>query len=178
MGFNITLQTMYFAEDPKVYPGTDEAHKYATVRGYTRRSYKDKEGKYPTDFFNYKFNGRLATLVESLKKGSRITIAGELRNNNFKGKDGNMVYSDQIVVEKIEFIDKPEPAAQPATSQSGWGGYAPQAQPAPAPAAQPAPTQTGWGGYAPQAAPQAQPAPAPAAQPAPTGNGWGSLPFT
>lgn len=68
-----------------------------------RRSYKDAEGNYPTDFFNLTaFNNTAKFMNTYLKKGSKVLVEGSIRNNNYE-KDGKTIYQDQIVVESIEF---------------------------------------------------------------------------
>lgn len=49
--------------------------------------------------------GSLANLcVEYLRKGSRIGIAGSLRQNRWQDKDGNNKQSVEILVKDIEFL--------------------------------------------------------------------------
>ncbi len=69
------------------------------------RRYKDQNGNYPTDFFNLTSFGNTATFVEKyLRKGTKIVVEGELRNNNYE-KDGKTVYQDQIVANTVEFAE-------------------------------------------------------------------------
>ena len=69
------------------------------------RRYKDQNGNYPTDFFNLTSFGNTATFVEKyLRKGTKIVVEGELRNNNYE-KDGKTVYQDQIVANNVEFAE-------------------------------------------------------------------------
>ena len=69
------------------------------------RRYKDQNGNYPTDFFNLTSFGNTASFVEKyLRKGTKIVVEGELRNNNYE-KDGKTVYSDQIIANSVEFAE-------------------------------------------------------------------------
>ena len=52
-----------------------------------------------------------------LRKGTKILLECEIRNNNYTGKDGNMVYSDQIIANSIEFAE-----SKNAQSNNGFGG--------------------------------------------------------
>jgi len=58
--------------------------------------------------------------VKFLKKGSHVAIwEGRLENNNYE-KDGQTVYSDQYVVEEIEYLDsKAESEARSARAAAG-----------------------------------------------------------
>lgn len=83
-----------------------------TGKGYVRnsiavkRSRKNANGEYETDFFDFEvWNGTAEYLANFGHKGGRIEIAGELQNNNYQKNDGSMVYSNRIVVNKLEIID-------------------------------------------------------------------------
>lgn len=102
------------------------------------RSYKDSNGNYPTDFFNLVSFGNTASFVEKyLKKGTKVVVEGELRNNNYE-KDGNKVYSDQIVVNNVEFAESKKasgesneqaPAQQTQADADGGFNEVPDATP-------------------------------------------------
>lgn len=74
-----------------------------------KRKVKNKDGNYDSDFVNCVAYGKLGeTISKFFKKGSRILIDGELRNNNYENKKGEKVYSTNVVVNDIDFIDKLE----------------------------------------------------------------------
>lgn len=80
----------------------------ATFSIAVRRGQKNKEGNYDSDFISCVAYGKLAeTIGKYFKKGSRIVIDGEIRNNNYE-KDGIKHFSDNVVVNSINFVDKPE----------------------------------------------------------------------
>ena len=65
-----------------------------------------KEGEMDADFFRVVAFGKLAEFCEKyLRKGIRIVMEGELRNNNYTDKAGKMVYQDQIMATSIEFAE-------------------------------------------------------------------------
>lgn len=66
-----------------------------------------KSENQPTaDFFNCTTFGKQAEFVEKyLKKGTKVIVSGRLQNDNYTGKDGNKVYSVQIMVEELEFAE-------------------------------------------------------------------------
>lgn len=69
------------------------------------RKFKNKQGNYDTDFFNLvSFNSTALFIEKYLHKGVKILVEGELRNNNYE-KDGKTVYSDQIIVNSVEFCE-------------------------------------------------------------------------
>lgn len=65
-----------------------------------------REGQPDADFFNCIAFGKQAEFIEKyLKKGTKVLLSGRLENDNYKNKDGQMVYSMQISVEEIEFAE-------------------------------------------------------------------------
>ena len=110
--------------DPEIRVSTGE--KQMAVANYSiavDRKVK-KEGQPEADFFNCTSFGKQAEFVEKyLHKGTKIAVVGQLQNNNYKNKDGQMVYSTQILVEEVEFAE---------SKGSGNGGNDESAPAAPA----------------------------------------------
>lgn len=95
---------------------------------------KDGEGNYPTDFFRCTCWGKLAEIVEKhCSKGTKLLLCGRLKNNNYE-KDGQKVYSNEIVIDSLEFLEVRTVKSQDSPSQES-----PSVEPAtdtePAPAA-------------------------------------------
>ena len=69
------------------------------------RKYK-RENEPEADFFNCTSFGKQAEFVDKyLKKGSKVLISGRVQNDNYTNKEGQKVYSIQILVEEIEFAE-------------------------------------------------------------------------
>lgn len=65
-----------------------------------------REGEPDADFFNCTAFGRQAEFVEKyLKKGTKIAITGRVQNDNYTDRNGQKVYSVQIMVEEMEFAE-------------------------------------------------------------------------
>ena len=65
-----------------------------------------QDGQPEADFFNVVSFGKAGEFVEKyLHKGTKIVIEGELHNNNYTNKDGQMVYGMNIVTRNIEFAE-------------------------------------------------------------------------
>lgn len=76
------------------------------------------------DFIGCVAFGRSAEFAEKyLKKGTKIAITGRIQTGSYTNKDGNRVYTTDVVVEEQEF------AESKAASQSS-GGYQPAGRPA------------------------------------------------
>lgn len=73
-----------------------------------KRDRKNANGEYDADFLKCIAFGNNANLVKTyFKKGSGILIEGRLRTGSYE-KDGERVYTTDIAVDRIEFIDKVE----------------------------------------------------------------------
>jgi single-strand DNA-binding protein len=69
-----------------------------------RRDFKNKNGEYDSDFFNFSVWGNQAEYVSNYaKKGDKIAICGKLLNNNYE-RDGQTIYSNDIQIENIEIL--------------------------------------------------------------------------
>lgn len=66
---------------------------------------KDKNGEQKADFIETIAFGKTAEVIEKyFSKGSQIVVQGRLQNNNYEDRHGNMVYTYQVVVDRIEFV--------------------------------------------------------------------------
>lgn len=78
-----------------------------------------RDGQPTADFFNCTAFGKTGEFIEKyFRKGSKILLNGEMQNDNYKNKDGQMVYGFQVLVNNVEF------AESKAVSQQN--GYAQQ----------------------------------------------------
>ena len=90
-----------------------------------------RQGDTDTDFFNCTAFGRQAEFVEKyFRKGSRMLMTGRIQNDNYTNKNGEKVYSVQIIAEEIEFAE--------SKASQGGGGFQP---------VQPDPTQAADDGF-------------------------------
>ena len=59
-----------------------------------------------TDFLNCVAYGNQAeTITKYLDKGNRVGIDGHIQTGSYENKDGKKVYTTDIVVEKVEFLN-------------------------------------------------------------------------
>lgn len=66
---------------------------------------KDEQGNYHTDFFRCSAWGKRAEAIEKhCTKGTKLLISGRLKNNNYL-KDGQKIYSNEIVIDSLEFLE-------------------------------------------------------------------------
>ena len=77
-----------------------------------------RDGQPTADFFNCTAFGRTGEFVEKyLRKGTKILVEGEIQNDNYTNKDGNMVYSVRVIASNIEFAE--------SKNASSGGGFTP-----------------------------------------------------
>ena len=92
-----------------------------------------RQGDPDADFFNCTAFGRQAEFVERyLKQGTKILLAGRVQNDNYTNKNGEKVYSVQIIAEEIEFAESKGSGSQ--QGGDGQSSFQP-ATPSPAQAA-------------------------------------------
>ena len=70
------------------------------------RRFKRNGDEQTADFFNCTAFGKQGEFVEKyLRKGTKVLVEGELRNDNYTNKNGEKVYSMNIVTNNIEFAE-------------------------------------------------------------------------
>ena len=65
-----------------------------------------QEGQPNADFINCIAFGKLGEFAEKyLHKGTKIAVVGRIQTGSYKNKDGNTVYTTDVVVEEQEFCE-------------------------------------------------------------------------
>ena len=91
--------------DPEIRT-TQDGKYVARFRLAVNRTFK-KDGDPDADFFGCTAFGKTAETFEKLHigKGTKLCIEGELRNNNYKDKDGVAHYENRVIVNSFEFCE-------------------------------------------------------------------------
>ena len=87
-----------------------------------------RDGEPDADFFNCTSFGKQAEFVEKyLKKGTKMLVTGRIQNDNYTNKEGQTVYSVQIIVDELEFAESKgsQDGAQTGRASSAPSGAAP-----------------------------------------------------
>ena len=84
-----------------------------------------QEGQPTADFINCIAFGKLGEFAEKyLHKGVKIAVTGRIQTGSYKNKDGNTVYTTDVVVEEQEFCEsKSQSNSQPQPAQSVDMGF-------------------------------------------------------
>lgn len=81
----------------------------ATFTVATKRNYKNQNGEYESDFIRCVAYRETAEVINKyFQKGSGIIIEGNIRTGSYEGQDGKKVFTTDVMVEHIDFIDKKE----------------------------------------------------------------------
>lgn len=112
--------------DPEVrYTQGENATAVARFTVAVDRRFK-RDGEATADFPSCVAFGKTAEFIEKyFKKGSKIGLAGRIQTGSYTNKDGARVYTTDIVVEEVEFVESKgssdaSAAPAPATDPNGF----------------------------------------------------------
>jgi len=127
--------------DPEIR-ATNGGSQVANFSIAVNRNFKNASGNYDADFINCIAFGKTAEFVEKyFFKGMKAAVQGRIQTGSYTNRDGNKVYTTDVIVSDIEFVEKRENNQQAqAQPQPQY-----QAQPNMVPNAQTA-TQNGFNG--------------------------------
>ena len=88
----------------------------AATRTYTSA---DGERQQDTEWFTVVAWNQLAELCNQyLSKGRRAYVDGRLHSNSWEGADGKTRFSNEIIADRVLFLDR-QPTSQPSTEDQG-----------------------------------------------------------
>jgi single-strand DNA-binding protein len=91
----------------------------ATTRTYTPQ---DGERRQETEWFTVVAWNQLAEQVNQyLSKGRRAYVEGRLHSNSYQGNDGQMRFRNEIIANRVLFLDRPGSGEQGSEEQGGGG---------------------------------------------------------
>lgn len=115
--------------DPDIrYTQSNSAQEQTCIARYSlavnRRFNRDGEQK--ADFISCVAFGRQAEFAEKyLRKGTKIALAGRIQTGSYTNRDGQKVYTTDVVVEEQEFAESKAASAEHAAN------FAPADRPSP-----------------------------------------------
>ena len=100
---NSTVLVGRLTRDPELkYTGNNVA--VASFSLAVNRNFKDANGERETDFINCIAFGKSGEFAEKyFHRGLRVLISGRIQTGSYTNRDGQKVYTTDIVVEEIEF---------------------------------------------------------------------------
>ena len=131
--------------DPEVrYSAGDNSMAIARYTLAVDRRFR-RDGEQNADFIGCVAFGRSAEFAEKyLRQGTKLVVTGRIQTGSYTNRDGQRVYTTDVVVEDQEFAESR--AAASDNGMSGMGGMMRQSAPSPMSASpMPAPSQASVG---------------------------------
>ena len=86
-----------------------------------------QNGEQTADFIQCVAFGRSGEFAEKyFRKGTKVVVTGRIQTGSYTNKDGQRVYTTDVVVEDQEFAE-----SKNASQNNGGGGFAPADRPSP-----------------------------------------------
>lgn len=103
---NKVIEIGRLTRDPEVrYSQGENATAVAKFSLAVDRRFK-RDGEQSADFINHVAFGKTAEFVEKyLKKGTKVGVVGRIQTGSYTNKEGQKVYTTDVVVEEIEFAE-------------------------------------------------------------------------
>lgn len=100
-------------KDPE-FVQLDNGNQIATLSLATTSSYKDKNGEWVdnTDWHIIKAFGNIAKLMQYVKKGHKLQVIGQLKNNHYEDDAGVKHYAYFVRADRIILLEKIEKIPQ------------------------------------------------------------------
>ena len=116
--------------DPEVrYSQGDSATAVARYTVAVDRRFK-RDGEPTADFIPCVVFGRSAEFAEKyFRQGMRVLVSGRIQTGSYTNKEGQRVYTTDIIVDDQEFADSKNSAG--GNGDNGGYGYQPTSRPAP-----------------------------------------------
>ena len=112
--------------DPEVRYGGANNSAVARFSLAVDRRFKRDGDEQTADFINCVAFGRQGEFAEKyLKQGTKIAVTGRIQTGSYTNKDGQKVYTTDVVIDEQEF------AESKGAASGSQGGYEPQAAPSP-----------------------------------------------
>ena len=104
-------------KEPDVRYSTDGKGVAKFTLAVDRKFSKEKE----TDFISCVAFGKTAEVIEKfVKKGNKIAVVGRIQTGSYKNKDGNTVYTTDVMVDEVEFCESKGESKTPETDKDGF----------------------------------------------------------
>lgn len=93
--------------DPEIrYSQGENATATARFSVAVNRRFKNSEGNYDADFINCVAFGKTGEFIEKYgRKGTKFVVEGRIQTGSYTNKDGQKVYTTDVVVEQVEFAE-------------------------------------------------------------------------
>lgn len=77
------------------------------------RRFKNKNGEYEADFINcIAWRNTAENISKYFYKGSQMAVSGSIQTGSYDNKEGNKVYTTEVLVDEFDFLDAKKQNAQ------------------------------------------------------------------
>ena len=121
---NKVILTGRLTKNPEVkYSGADNSIAVARYTLAVNRHWK-KDGEQSADFISCVVFGKGAEFVQKyLYKGTKIAVIGRISTASYKNKDGNTVYTTDVIVDEHEFAGVKKKDSSDSVQTAGADGF-------------------------------------------------------
>ena len=86
-----------------------------------RRFRRNNDGEQTADFIGCVAFGRAAEFAEKyLKQGTKVVVTGRIQTGSYTNRDGQKVYTTDVIVEEQEFAESKKAAGQQDGNNGGY----------------------------------------------------------
>lgn len=111
--------------DPEVRYGQNESVSVAKFSLAVERKWK-RDGEPTVDFINCTVFGKSAEFTEKyFRKGMRVAITGRIQTGSYKNKDGQTVFTTEIIVDSQEIAQSKSESNESSTASNAEAGKSP-----------------------------------------------------
>lgn len=111
--------------DPEVRYGQNESVSVAKFSLAVERKWK-RDGEPTVDFINCTVFGKSAEFTEKyFRKGMRVAITGRIQTGSYKNKDGQTIFTTEIIVESQEIAQSKSESNESSTASNAEAGKSP-----------------------------------------------------
>ena len=111
--------------DPEVRYGQNESVSVAKFSLAVERRFK-RDGDPTVDFINCTVFGKSAEFTEKyFRRGMRVAITGRIQTGSYKNKDGQTVFTTEIIVESQEIAQSKSESNESSTASNAEAGKSP-----------------------------------------------------
>jgi single-strand DNA-binding protein len=98
-----------------------------TVRYTLAVNRKRVNGQQEADFISCVVFGKQGEFAEKyLRKGSKVAVSGRIQTGSYTNREGQKVYTTDIVVEEQEFVEAKNADSSQTSQNQNNGGYTPR----------------------------------------------------
>lgn len=108
--------------DPEIRYTNSQSGEQMCIARYTlavdRRFVKKGGNEQTADFISCVAFGKIGEFAEKyLKQGAKIAVSGRIQTGSYTNKNGQKVYTTDVVVEECEFAESKNTTSQPTNTQ-------------------------------------------------------------